>query len=218
MPAHTTLHSVLDQQLLQQLGARLKAARLSQRLTAGSLALKAGISRVTLGAVEAGSASPTMGTYLRVMGALGVSQDLALVASTAMLRTSEPVPSSAPRGTTLIASSTSDRHETQDLQSLMLHKEAVALLKKNPALIARAFETLNGWRSAGNSRSSVLWDEWAVILHRKAWRRALSLTHRGHVLRQASPLPTILPPEVRDQVLAQIGELKKGVVLGSVPL
>jgi transcriptional regulator with XRE-family HTH domain len=67
MPASSTFNSVLDQQLLQQLGARLKNNRRSQKLTAGDLALKAGISRVTLGAVEAGAATPTMGTYLRVM-------------------------------------------------------------------------------------------------------------------------------------------------------
>jgi hypothetical protein len=100
----------------------------------------------------------------------------------------------------------------------MLHKEAVALMKKNPALIERAFETLKVWRSGEDSRSSFLWDEWAVILHRKAWRRALSMTRRGQELRQASPLPTVLPPEVRRQVLNQIQQLKDGVVLGNVPL
>lgn len=218
MPANSTVNSVLDQQLLQQLGARLKSARLSQKLTAGGLAFKAGISRMTLGAVEAGSASPTMGTYLRVMSTLGVSRDLALIASTAMLRITETAPPSAPRGVTVKTSGTSTRHEIQDLQSLMLHKEAVVLLKKNPALIERAFETLNAWRSGEDSRSSFLWDEWAVILHRKAWRRALSMTRRGQELRQASPLATVLPPEVRQRVLNQIQQLKEGEVLGSVAL
>ncbi len=218
MPANSTVNSVLDQQLLQQLGARLKSARLSQKLTAGDLALKAGISRMTLGAVEAGAATPTMGTYLRVMSALGVSQDLALVASTAMLSVPGTSTPSAPLGVTVKTSGSSTGHEIQDLQSLMLHKEAVNLMKKNPALIARAFETLKVWRSAEDSRSSFLWDEWAVILHRKAWRRALSMTRRGQELRQASPLATVLPPEVRQRVLDQIQQLKEGVVLGSVAL
>lgn len=218
MPASSTVNSVLDQQLLQQLGARLKSARLSQKLTAGDLALKAGISRMTLGAVEAGAATPTMGTYLRVMGALGVSQDLALIASTAMQPAfGAPAPSGHP-GVTVKSSGTSTRHEIQDLQSLMLHKEAVKLMKKNPALIERAFETLKVWRSGEDSRSSFLWDEWAVILHRKAWRRALSMTRRGQELRQASPLATVLPPEVRQKVLDQIQQLKEGVVLGRVAL
>lgn len=209
MPAKSTVNSVLDQQLLQQLGARLKSARLNKKLTAGDLALKAGISRMTLGAVEAGAATPTMGTYLRVMSALGVSQDLALLASTAMQSDFRV------RDATVKTSGTSARHEIQDLQSLMLHQEAVKLLKKNPALIERAFETLKMWRLGEDSHSSFLWDEWAVILHRKAWRRALSLTRRGQELRQASPLATILPPDVRQNVLDQIQQLKEGVVLGT---
>lgn len=215
MPAKSTVNTVLDQQLLQQLGARLKAARLSQKLTAGELALRAGVSRMTLGAVESGDATPTMGTYLRVMSVLGVSSDIALVASNAM----KPADGAkAPPGVTVEVAGTSAGHEIQDLQSLMLHKEAVNLIKKNPALIECAAETLKAWRSAGNSRSSFLWDEWAVILHRKAWRRALSMTRRGQELRQASPLPTILPAEVRQQVLDQVQQLKGGVVLGNVKL
>lgn len=218
MPARSTVNSVLDQQVLQQLGARLRSARLSQKFTAGDLALKAGISRMTLGAVEAGAATPTMGTYLRVMSVLGVSQDLALVASTAMQSASGAPAHAASPGVTVKTSAASTRHEIQDLQSLMLNTEAVKLMKKNPALIERAFETLKVWRSGEDSRSSFLWDEWAVILHRKAWRRALSMTRRGQELRQASPLATVLPPEVRQKVLDQIQQLKDGVVLGSVAL
>ena len=41
---------------------------------------RTGISRMTLNAVEAGQPVPTTGTYLRVMSALGVAGDLALVA------------------------------------------------------------------------------------------------------------------------------------------
>ena len=218
MPATSTVNSVLDQQLLQQLGARLKSARLNQKLTAGDLAHKAGISRVTLGAVEAGAATPTMGTYLRVMSALGVSQDLALVASTAMTSVSEGPEHANPRSLTVKTSGTSTNHYIQDLQSLMLHKEAVEMLKKNPALIDQAFETLNLWRTDKDSRSRFLLDEWAVILHRKAWPRALSMTRRGQELRQASPLATILPPEVRQEVLYQAKQLKEGLVLGRVAL
>jgi transcriptional regulator with XRE-family HTH domain len=218
MPASSTVNSVLDQQLLQQLGARLKSTRLNKKLTAGDLAIKAGISRMTLGAVESGAATPTMGTYLRVMSALGVSTDIALIASTAMQSVSAPNSPVGSQSVTIKTSGASTRHQIQDLQSLMLHKEAVDLMKKNPALIDRAFETLKVWRSGENSRSSFLWDEWAVILHRKAWRRALSMTRRGQELRQASPIATILPPEVRQKVLDQIQQLKEGVVLGTVIL
>ena len=216
MPAASKVNSVLDQQLLLQLGERLRRARVNRGLTATQLAKQARISRMTLSAVEAGAPAPTMGTYLRVMSALGVSQDLALVASDtlqgpAAQRTGEQVSSN-----TVVASmSPSDaQHELQDLQSLMLHEEAVRLLKKKPELIEQALDTLERWRAAGDSHSRFLWDEWSVILHRRAWRRALSLTRRSKELRQASPLTTLVPAEVRQRVLEQVQQLKEGVKLG----
>jgi hypothetical protein len=78
------------------------------------------------------------------------------------------------------------------------------LLKKKPELIEQALDTLERWRSADDPHSRFLWDEWSVILHRRAWRRALSLTRRSKELRQASPLATILPVEVRQRVLEQV--------------
>ena len=81
MPAASNINSVLDQQLLLQLGGRLRRARIKRGLTTTQLAQTAGISRMTLSAVEAGAPAPTMGTYLRVMSVLGASQDLALLAS-----------------------------------------------------------------------------------------------------------------------------------------
>lgn len=213
MPAASHVNSVLDQQLLLQLGERLRHARVKLGLTTVQLAQQARISRMTLSAVEAGSPAPTMGTYLRVMGVLGVSQDLALVASDTLQGTA------AQRTDGKVSSNTVDvpvtpgdvPHELQDLQSLMLHEEAVRLLKSKPELIQQALNTLERWRSAGGPHSRFLWDEWSVILHRRAWRRALSLTRRSKELRQASPLATILPVEVRQRVLAQVQQLKEGV-------
>jgi hypothetical protein len=46
-------------------------------------------------------------------------------------------------------------------------------------------------------------------------RRALSMSRRGRELRQASPLPSILPASRRAAVLEQVSALKKGVILGS---
>ena len=89
-------------------------------------------------------------------------------------------------------------------------------MQKKPELIQQALDTLEGWRSAGDSHSQFLWDEWSVILHRRAWRRALSLTRRSKELRQASPLATLLPDEVRQRVLEQVQQLKEGVKLGTV--
>ena len=218
MPATSNVNSVLDQQLLLQLGGRLRHARAKQGLTTTQLAQQAGISRTTLSAVEAGEPTPTIGTYLRVMSALGVSQDLALIASEALKRNHDQrTERQAPRNTVVMAIPPGDsQHELQDLQSLMLHKEAVQLLKRNPELLQQALDTLERWRSKGDSHSRFLWDEWSVILHRRAWRRALSLTRRSKELRQASPLATILPAEVRARVLEQIQQLREGVELGKI--
>lgn len=218
MPAASDVNSVLDRQLLLQLGERLRRARVKRGLTTTQMAQQAGISRMTLSAVEAGAPAPTIGTYLRVMGVLGVSQDLALVASgtlqgAAAQRTDQRTSSN----TVVVSVSPNDaQHELQDLQSLMLHEEAVRLLQKKPELIQQALDTLERWRSAGDSHSRFLWDEWSVILHRRAWRRALSLTRRSKELRQASPLATILPAETRQRVLEQVLQLKEGVALGKV--
>ncbi len=218
MPAASNVNSVLDLQLLLELGARLRHARVKRGLTTTQLAQQARISRMTLSAVEAGAPAPTMGTYLRVMSVLGVSQDLALVASdtlqgTVAQRTDELVFSNT---VVVSVSPCYAPHELQDLQSLTLHEEAVRLMKKKPELIQQAIDTLERWRSAGDSHSRFLWDEWSVILHRRAWRRALSLTRRSKELRQASPLATVLPAEVRQRVLEQVQQLKEGVKLGKV--
>jgi transcriptional regulator with XRE-family HTH domain len=214
MPASAELSSVLDRQLLLQLGERLKRARIRQGLTTTQVAEQAGLSRMTLSAVESGEPAPTMGSYLRVMNVLGVSGDLALLASEA--RQASQASGGPFPPTSLVVSVKDARHELQDLQSLMLHEEAVRLMQKNPELVQQALDTLERWRSAGNSHSRFLWDEWSVILHRRQWRRALSQTRRSKELRQASPLPTILPPETRERILNDVQRLKAGVSVGTV--
>lgn len=204
MSAHSDATTVLDRQLLLQLGERLKRLRKLQGLSSVAMALRVGISRTTLSAVEAGDLTPSMGTYLRVMSALGVSGDLAVVAS-GVLRTAAPL--------SVSVKASEVGHDIQDLQSLMLHKEAVRMITANPALLQQVIDTLEGWRASPNKHSQFLWDEWSAILHRRDWRRALSNSRHGKELRQASPLPTVLPPEIRADVLAQIAALKKGLVL-----
>lgn len=216
MTGYLDTSTVLDRQLLLQLGERLKRLRKLEGLSSVAMAQRVGISRTTLTAVEAGDMTPSMGTYLRVMSALGVSGDLALLAS-GTLQTGPVVQKASRRKVpqvSIAVNASEVGHDIQDLQSLMLHKEAVRLINRKPALILQALGTLDRWRGSPNNSSRFLWDEWSVILHRRDWRRALSNTRRGKELRQASPLPTILPPEVRTDVLAQIALLKKGVVLG----
>lgn len=212
MPAASRLPSSFERQLLIQLGERLRRARRSQGLSSVALAEQAGISRMTLAAVEAGEPAPTMGTYLRVMSALGLAGDLALVAS-GELQQGAPAETSS----TVVLSAKDAPHDIQDLQSLLLHEEAVKLLRQHPDMIARALETLEKWRASGNVHSRVLWDEWSVILHRRDWRRALARTRRSQELRQASPLTSLLPAEVRQRVLEEVRQLKEGVALGHLP-
>lgn len=208
MPAKSEISSVVDRQTLLQLGRRLKRARMKKGMTTTQMAERAGISRMTLSAVEAGESTPTMGTYVRVMSVLGVSQDLVLVASEAPRSTEKE------RLSGLVVSVSHAQHELQDLQSLMLHQEAVRLMREQPELIQLALETLDHWRQGGASRSQFLWDEWSAILQGKAWRRALSQTKRAKELRQASPLAMVLPPETRQRILDDVQRLKKGISLG----
>jgi transcriptional regulator with XRE-family HTH domain len=209
MPAASRLSSALDRQLLIQLGERLRRARQEQGLTTVALAERAGLSRMTLSAVEAGEPAPTMGTYLRVMSALGVAGDLALVA-TGELR-GDPVDESESK---IELAASNAPHDIQDLQSLLLHEEAVRLLRQQPELISSALETLEKWRASGSANSRPLLDEWSVILHRRDWRRILARTRRSKQLRQASPLTVLLPSEVRQRVLEEVRVLKGGVTLG----
>ena len=66
--------------LLEGLGSNLKLARLRRKYSAETVAQRAGISRKTLYRVELGDPAVALGIYARVMQALGLEQDLALVA------------------------------------------------------------------------------------------------------------------------------------------
>lgn len=70
-----------EQQLLSQLGERLKLARLRRKLSTVIVAQRAGISRSSLYKVEAGDPGATLGTYLRVLVVLGLEGDLHAVAA-----------------------------------------------------------------------------------------------------------------------------------------
>ena len=212
------LTAVLDRQLLLQLGDRLKRLRKAQRLGTVEMAARVGITRNTLRAVECGDPAPSMGTYLRVMSTLGVSSELALLASDTL---QPPPPGSAAAQSIrsrpvvqVLVRADAGRHRAQDLQSLALHEEAVRLVRANPALVQQAMDTVQRWLRTGDSRSSGLWQEWQEILRKGAWRKVLGRTRRAQELRQASPLATVLPENVRQSVLAQVHGLRKGVALG----
>ena len=66
---------------LAALGQRLRLARQRRHITAKELAEQVGITRVTLRRVERGEPAVMMGTYLKVMMALGLANDLQLLAA-----------------------------------------------------------------------------------------------------------------------------------------
>lgn len=215
------ISSVLERQLLLQLGDRLKRLRKAQGVGTVEMAARAGITRNTLRAVEAGDPAPSIGTYLRVMSVLGLSGELALLAGDTIQPS--PAGSAAARSRRVapvvqVRVTTDDtRHRLQDLQSLALHEEAVRLAKANPALVLQAKDTAKRWLATGDSRSASLWREWQAILEAGSWRKALGRTRHAQQLRQASPLVTVLPEEVRQRILKEVSNLKKGVVIGGTP-
>jgi hypothetical protein len=92
----------------------------------------------------------------------------------------------------------------------------VRLVRARPELLEQVQDTLQRWLAAGDSRSSGLWREWQDILLHRSWRKVLGRTRRAQELRQASPLVTLLPDDVRRDVLTQVRALKKGVRLGDI--
>ena len=70
----------MTDELLRQLGERLRLARLRRRLPAKQLAERAGMAPMTLRSVERGGSGVTIGAYSAVMQVLGIEKDLDLLA------------------------------------------------------------------------------------------------------------------------------------------
>nr|WP_243655874.1 helix-turn-helix transcriptional regulator [Roseateles saccharophilus] len=212
--------SMLNRHLLLQLGDRLRDLRKARGMTAEQLASAAGITRKTLRSVESGDPSPAIGTYLRVMAALGINGELALLVGDTL--SPAPPGSAAARSKRLpptvkveIGPSTA-KHRTQDLLSMALHEEAVRLIKRDPQLADRAKSVLTEWMAKQpTSRSMSLWREWMAILSNSTWQKVMSSTARAQQLRQTSPLGVVVPDEARRKILEQFAEHRKGVVLAS---
>lgn len=211
------LNNLLERQLLLQLGDRLKRLRKAQGIGTVDMAKQVGISRTTLAAVEAGDPAPSIGTYLKVMSVLGVSGELALLASDVMApppRDSASARSKRGRPVVQVTVSADDsKHRIQDLQSIVLHEEAICLVSSDPNKLLQAKELLERWIQSGPSRSKSLWLEWRDILNNGKWRTVLGRTRRAQELRQASPLTPLLSEAARQSILNSVSDLKKGVKL-----
>jgi hypothetical protein len=102
--------------------------------------------------------------------------------------------------------------QDHDARSLVFHQAALARMAAEPALIDRARATFARWNAVDRRRdaSRAAWDalladgDLAAIA-----AAALSPTEDGAVLRQSSPLPTLLAPAERWTLIRQFRE-KRG--------
>lgn len=66
--------------LLTGLGENIRLARLRRHLTTTMLAERAGMTRMTLRAIEKGESTVSLGAYANVLFSLGLEKDISLVA------------------------------------------------------------------------------------------------------------------------------------------
>ena len=66
-------------EVLKALGENLRLARLRRKISSTMLAERAGMTRMTLRAIERGESGVTIGAYANVLFSLGLEKDLLLV-------------------------------------------------------------------------------------------------------------------------------------------
>lgn len=81
MPSKPPIVFPQEQRLLTAFGERLRLARLRRKLTATTVAHRAGISRTSLYKAETGEPGATLGTYLRILAVLGLESDINALAA-----------------------------------------------------------------------------------------------------------------------------------------
>lgn len=65
-----------EKKILEQMGYQIRMVRQRRKLSVNLIAERAGVSRQSVWAVEKGSPSVVMGTYIRVLHAVGFENDL----------------------------------------------------------------------------------------------------------------------------------------------
>ena len=76
MPATAPPSGARIKRILRQIGQQLRTRRKLLKVSAVAASEAAGVSRMTLGRIESGEPSVTMGAYLNVISALGLEVDL----------------------------------------------------------------------------------------------------------------------------------------------
>lgn len=100
-------------------------------------------------------------------------------------------------------------HRSQDLQSFLMHREAVKLLRADPAVVQKAEATLRRWMASADPRSRPLLVQWAQIVAAQDWDAALASSDQAQQLRQASPFAGLLPEDTRLAIIQYVQELKR---------
>jgi transcriptional regulator with XRE-family HTH domain len=80
MKSKGTNYTQKQKNVLATLGENIKLARLRRKLSIRSMAERAGIAASTLGNIEDGSPSVSLGSYLQVLSVLRLEDDLLLIA------------------------------------------------------------------------------------------------------------------------------------------
>lgn len=80
MKSKGAFYTQKQKKILSTLGENIKLARLRRRFSIRSMAERAGIAASTLGNIEDGSPSVSLGSYLQVLSILRLEEDLLLIA------------------------------------------------------------------------------------------------------------------------------------------
>jgi len=80
MKSKGTNYTQKQKSVLATLGENIKLARLRRKLSIRSMAERAGIATSTLGNIEDGSPSVSLGSYMQVLSVLRLEDDLLLIA------------------------------------------------------------------------------------------------------------------------------------------
>lgn len=100
-------------------------------------------------------------------------------------------------------------HRAQDLQSFLMHRAAVKLLRGGPALVSHVEATLSRWRTREDTHSAALLAQWAKIVRSRDWNAPLANTAVAQQLRQGSPMAGLLPDETRLGIIRYVSDLKR---------